>query len=188
MARSGEDFTVFRPKRRFLRQSYAGLIYTRRATRESSLPDRHTIGADFELATTRFRGSKNLQFSGFYLKTPNGIPNGDDGAYGMRLSYPNDLWNARISYREVQKNHDPAIGFVERRDYRRLNPVVRFGPRPRNTTWVRQVSMETWAELLTDTRRRTDRPFVPIHAARPESAIAGFCKRSDQPDLRASRT
>lgn len=148
----GEDFTVLRPKRRLLRQSYAGLIYTRRATRASSIRDRHTIGADFELATTRFRGSKNLQFSGFYLKTPNGIPNAEDGAYGLRLSYPNDLWNARISFREVQKNHDPAIGFVERRDYRRLNPVVRFGPRPRNATWVRQVSMETWAELLTDTR------------------------------------
>ena len=147
----GEDFTVFRPKRRFMRQSYAGLIYTRRATRDSAIPDRHTIGGDFELATTRFRGSKNLQFSGFFLKTPNGITSGDDNAYGLRLNYPNDLWTARMSFREVQKNHDPAIGFVERRDYRRLNPVVRFGPRPRDSRWVRQVSMETWAEVLTDT-------------------------------------
>jgi hypothetical protein len=148
----GEDFTVFRPKRRFMSQSYAGLIYTRRAARESDIPDRHSIGADFELATSRFRGSKNLQFSGFFLKTPNGISSTDDSAYGLRLNYPNDLWNARVSYREVQKNHDPAVGFVERRDYRRLNPVVRFGPRPRNNDWVRQVSMETWMEILTDTQ------------------------------------
>lgn len=148
---AGEDFTVFRPKRRIGRQSYAGLIYTRRATRNSAIPDRQTVGGDFELATNRFRGSQNLQFSGFFLKTPNSAKSGDDAAFGLRLSYPNDLWNARISYREVQTNHDPAVGFVERTDYRRLNPVIRFGPRPRNNRWIRQVSMEAWTEFLTDT-------------------------------------
>jgi hypothetical protein len=51
----------------------------------------------------------------------------------------------------VEKNADPAVGFIERTDYRRWNPVVRFGPRPRNHRFIRQVSMETWAELLTDT-------------------------------------
>ena len=56
-----------------------------------------------------------------------------------------------MSYRVVEKNADPAVGFIERTDYRRWNPVVRFGPRPRNHRFIRQVSMETWAELLTDT-------------------------------------
>ena len=69
----GEDFTVFRPKRSFLRQSYAGLIYTRRATRNSSAPVRQTIGGDFQLATTHFRGSQNLQFGGFIMKTPTAL-------------------------------------------------------------------------------------------------------------------
>jgi len=56
-----------------------------------------------------------------------------------------------MSYRVVQKNVDPAIGFIERTDYRRWNPVLRFGPRPRNHRFIRQVSTETWAEWLTDT-------------------------------------
>jgi len=150
----GEDFTVIRPRRRLMRQSYAGLIYTRRSARDSLLPVRQTIGADFELATSRFRGSQNLQFSGFYARTPTSTPRaaaGGDALYGLRLNYPNDLWNARISYRVVEKNADPAVGFIERADYRRWNPVVRFGPRPRNHRFIRQVSTETWAELLTDT-------------------------------------
>ena len=150
----GEDFTVVRPRRRLMRQSYAGLIYTRRSTRDSLLPVRQTIGADFELATSRFRGSQNLQFSGFYARTPTAATRaagGDDAIYGLRLNYPNDLWNARMSYRVVEKNADPAVGFIERTDYRRWNPVVRFGPRPGNHRFIRQVSMETWAELLTDT-------------------------------------
>ena len=33
-----------------------GLIYTRRATRNSNIPVRQTIGGDFQLATTHFRG------------------------------------------------------------------------------------------------------------------------------------
>jgi hypothetical protein len=148
----GEDFTVFRPKRRFMRQSYAGLIYTRRATRDSAIPDRHSIGGDFELATTRFRGSKNLQFSGFFLKTPNGISQ----RRRQRVRTSIELSQRSLDCADViqRSSEEPrsAIGFVERRDYRRLNPVVRFGPRPRDSRWVRQVSMETWAEVLTDTR------------------------------------
>lgn len=72
----------------------------------------------------------------------------------MRLNYPNDLWNARISYREVQRNHDPAVGFVERTNYRRVNPVVRFGPRPKSQPWIRQVAAELWYEYLNDTSNR----------------------------------
>ena len=75
----------------------------------------------------------------------------DDALYGLRLDYPNDRWIARMSYRVVQKDADPAVGFIERADYRRWNPVVRFGPRPRHHRFIRQVSMETWAEWLTDT-------------------------------------
>src|SRR6185503_17217569 len=135
------------------RQSYAGLIYTRRSTRDTDLPVRQTIGADFELATSRFRGSQNLQFSGFYARTPvaGARDSRDDAIYGLRLNYPNDRWNARASYRVVEKNADPAVGFIERADYRRLNPVIRFGPRPRNHRFIRQVSTETWSEFLTDT-------------------------------------
>ena len=150
----GEDFTVIRPRRRLMRQSYAGLIYTRRSTRDSLLPVRQTIGADFELATSRFRGSQNLQFSGFYTRTPTpprAPPAAMTRSTGCRLNYPNDLWNARMSYRVVEKNADPAVGFIERTDYRRWNPVVRFGPRPGDHRFIRQVSTETWAELLTDT-------------------------------------
>jgi hypothetical protein len=136
----GEDFTVFRPKRRFFSQSYAGLLYTRRATRESAIPDRHTIGVDFQLVSTQFRGSQNLQVAGYFMKTPNAAKPGDDAAYGLRVDYPNDLWNGRVFYREIQKNADPAVGFVEGNDYRKLTSTLLFRPRPRNRLGIRQIS------------------------------------------------
>ena len=147
---SGEDFTVFRPKFRFLNQSNAGVIYTRRSTRNSGIPDRHTIGADFQVATSRFLGRGNLSVSGFYMKTPDGMHHGDDAAWGYRVDYPNDLWGFRYAYKSFQKNVNPAVGFVEQVNYHKWTPGIRFGPRPRNSRWVRQVVFEIRAELYDD--------------------------------------
>lgn len=147
---SGEDFTVVRQKRQLLAQSYVGVMYTRRATRGGNIPDRHSIGADFQLATSRFRGSQNLQVSGFFMKTPDGINEGSNAAWGFRIGYPNDLVNVRWSFREHQRNFNPAVGFVERGEHRKWNPVLRFAPRPTNNRWVRQVATQVFFELYTD--------------------------------------
>ena len=150
----GEDFTVFRQKRQFLAQSYVGLMYTRRATRGASIADRHSIGGDFQLATSRFRGPQNLQLNGFFMKTPDGTNEGANAAFGFRFSYPNDLVNFRWSFREHQRNFNPAVGFVERGEHRKWSPVLRFAPRPRNNRWIRQVAAQFFFELYTDTKNR----------------------------------
>jgi hypothetical protein len=147
----GEEFTIVRPRRQFFRQSYAGMIYTRRATRNSAIPDRHSIGGDFMLATSTFRGSQNMQVSAYFLKTPDGVRTGDDAAWGVRFLYPNDRWQARYNFKEIQKNFDPAIGFAQRVDNREYNGRLKFAPRPRNSRVVRQAGAEIWIDLFTDT-------------------------------------
>ncbi len=104
----GEDFSVLRSKQLFWRQSYAGMMYTRRAERESGAPVRQTFGADFQLATSTFRGSKNLNLSGFYVWTTKlgNIPG--NSARGLRFEYPNDLWLVRMAYAELQAGYDPV--------------------------------------------------------------------------------
>jgi hypothetical protein len=136
---SGEDFTVVRTRRRFLARSFVGAIYTRRSG-DPALPDRHTGGVDFELATSTFRGSENLEFSGFFLRTTNLFDEGGSNGYALRLSYPNDPLVARVSVRELQEHYDPAVGFVERRNYRRVNPVVTYTLRPSDHPLVRRMT------------------------------------------------
>ena len=150
----GEDFTVFRPKRQFWSQSYVGLIYTRRATRDTGIPDRHTVGFDFQLATPTFRGNQNLRFSAFVMKTPNGAKPGDDLAFGARLDYPNDRWSLRGSYKEKQKNVDPAMGFIERTAYKKLAPTIGFTPRPRNSRWIRRFSFGARTQFWVDRQNK----------------------------------
>ena len=149
----GEDFTVVRAKRRFLRQSYAGVIYTRRAERESNSSALQTAGADFQLATSRFRGANNMNFSGWYLWNTSRTEL-DSGAYGLRFEYPNDLWDIRMAMRELQPGYNPAAGFVQRQNHRRYNPDIRFSPRPKNSSIVRRFSFRFDDSIQTDLKNR----------------------------------
>jgi hypothetical protein len=149
-ASGGEEFTVFRPKRLFFTQSYAGLIYTRRATRDGSVGDRHTVGADFSLATARFRGDHNLQFAGFFLKTPNPGKYHNNEAAAVRIVYPNDRWVGIMAYKYFGRNVDPAVGFVEQVGFQKWTPQLTFAPRPKNSRLVRQYSFDSRNEFYTD--------------------------------------
>ncbi len=136
----GEDFTVLRVKRRLLRESSVGAIYTRRAARGAAVSDRHTMGLDFRLATSTFLGSQNLAVEGFYLDTKNGIDVSGQSAYGFRMQFPNDPWSGFLIVTEVQDNFDAAVGFTPRIGFRRLDPQFSFSPRPRQHPWIRRLS------------------------------------------------
>jgi len=164
-----EDFTVARVKGSFLEQSTLGVIYTRRASApywvstgdpEAPAPepvaplDRHTLGWDLDLYTSRFLGDKNLQFEAFavLLSDPDGdgaTTLGDRSARGIRLSYPNDVLRMHASLREFGDTYDPAVGFVPRNGFRRFQPTVSWNPRPESVGWVRQLSWEFFWEYLT---------------------------------------
>lgn len=142
------------------------MMYTRRAERDTGAPDRHTMGVDFDLLTSQFRGSKNLSFNGYYIWTTGRGPT-ERSAYGLRLEYPNDLFNARMAFREIQSNYDPAIGFVSRRNVRRYNPEVIFTPRPRNSSIVQRFNFKVDPEVITDSQNQLvsrDMLVVPFGA------------------------
>ena len=147
---SSEDFTVARVKRRVLRQSYIGGLYTRRDPRVGEIGANHTAGVDARLATSTFFGDENLEASGWFLHNSRPGASGGNGAFGASIRYPNDLWNARIDAAEVQENFDPAIGFVSRRAYRKYTQAVEFGPRPASHRYVRQVVIGAALDTLTD--------------------------------------
>ena len=155
----GEDFTVGRVKRNFWRQSTIGAIYTRRATgafAEDLAPlDRHTIGADLDLSTSTFLGDKNLQFETFYVwhndpERDGTASTGDRSAHGIRFNYPNDIWRAHVSYRELGEEFSPAMGFTSRNGFRRVQPSLTWAPRPERWKSVRQLEFGIFYEHLLD--------------------------------------
>jgi hypothetical protein len=147
---ASEDFTVARVKRRLLRQSYIGGLYTRRDPHVPGAGAAHTTGLDARLATSTFLGDQNLEGGGWFLHNRQpGISSGG-AAYGASLRYPNDLWNVRIDAAEVQENFAPAIGFVSRHAYRQYTQRAEFGPRPDNHRYIRQVTVGAGLDTQTD--------------------------------------
>ena len=167
---AGEDFAVLRVRRRILRQSFIGGIYTGRATRDArAVPTRSTAGLDFRLATSTFRGNKNLEASGFVaMNTLYGGKSGDNLSYGARIGYPNDLWEGSAAFMEVQPNVAPELGFLPRRDFRRYQPALRFNPRPRNHAYIRRFGFGSDMEIYTDTRNQLETREVDFTATRVE--------------------
>ena len=152
----GADFTVARVRRRFLQESYAGALYTRRAGRLTGAPALQTAGIDAALRTSRFMGNKTVEWSSWLLVTTNPLVDddpadpGNDGALdaggnlgrGSRLAFPNDPFYFDFSYRELQPHYNPAVGFVQRRGFRRYNPEVGYTWRFRDHPWLRSVQHE----------------------------------------------
>ncbi len=165
----GEDFTVARVKRSLFRQSSVGLLYTRRATSPNETGfaprDRHTVGADLDLYTSRFLGDKNLQFQAFALWNSDPVAGTssfwDRTARGVRLSFPNSIWRISTSYRELDENYAPALGFTTRTGFRRWQPTVTFAPRANGFLGLRTLEFEVRYEHLMDMqwqleKRKTD--------------------------------
>lgn len=154
-----EDFTVARVKRRLFEQSHLGMIYTRRASETApgsvTLADRHTVGADFDFYTSQFLGKYNAQFEGFLLYHTDPVTGEDLSASerrsrGVRWSFPNDLIRMHSSHREFGEEWNPAVGFVERRGFRRHQPTLTIAPRPQNWKYIRQTEHQIYFEYLTD--------------------------------------
>ena len=162
-AQRGEAFSVARARARFWRQSYVGAIVTDRG--EGDVVPRRTVGADALLSTNQFLGRQALELSGFVLHTTPRAGTRGGRAAGVRLAFPNDPINARISLREVQDGYDPAVGFVDRRAYRLVQPALRYIVRPRPNRVVRRFSFEADVNLTFDLdnrleTRRSDLQFV----------------------------
>jgi hypothetical protein len=159
-----EQFSVARVKRRIFEQSTIGAIYTRRSTAaanplegESAVApsDRHTAGVDLAFNTRNFLGDKNMDLEAFYVWNSNPDPtvvrtNTDLSAHGLRLSLPNDTWSGHLSYRQFGDDYKPAVGFVARNDFRRVEPRVGWSPRPASIDWIRKLDFSVQFRNLTE--------------------------------------
>lgn len=155
---NAEDFTVARVKAHIFSESTIGVIYTRRATQngeELGLQDRHTLGFDLELGTSRFRGTKNFQFQAFFVAHNDAFVDAntkffDRTTRGVRVSYPNAPFFFHASYREFGSAYDPAVGFNRRNGFRRFQPSIGYSWQLSESPLLREYTIELRHEYLMD--------------------------------------
>lgn len=124
--------SVFRVKQDIFEESSIGFISTQKFSNGyySAL-----YGADFTYNTSKFLGNKNLMtgFSGAitteYKKQNTTNNNTDNATYHVFLFYPNDIINFNAGYNTIQENFRPALGFVNRSNFKRLYTQLNYRPR-----------------------------------------------------------
>jgi len=132
----GSNFGVYRVKRDVLERSSVGAMFT---NRQSSLDGDYNrvfgIDSNFVLAN-------HLNLQGFVAKTETpDLPQDDWSAFG-RILWDSDFLLAGAEYLLVQRNFNPEIGFVPRRDQRKTTLQLGVRPRPESDL-IRQFVFRT---------------------------------------------
>ncbi|HYT68176.1 MAG TPA: DUF5916 domain-containing protein, partial [Vicinamibacterales bacterium] len=138
---------VGRVKRNLWRESWVGAIAT--VGDPLGRPGSWLGGLDFTYATSHFRGDKNLLFGVWGLATGRRDLGRDSTAHGFKLDYPNNLWDASLTYKRIGRDFDPSIGFVPRSAVHLANVGVDFSPRLSRGP-IQQMFFEFQPSLATD--------------------------------------
>ena len=78
---------------------------------------------------------------------------GDRTAFGLKVDYPNDLWDCYVNFRHVGDGFDPSLGFVPRRAINSYQAGLTYAPPPKGT-FIRQMFHEFYPSLTTDLEGR----------------------------------
>ena len=89
-------------------------------------------GVDFRYVNTRFRSGRNLEGEAWYQKTETPGLDGDDSALGWGIrSQPQENFGTWVSYKQFEKNYNPALGYLSRPGTKNINASVYWTFRPR---------------------------------------------------------
>ncbi len=117
------NHAVGRVKRDVGGRSYVGAIATHR------LEERGVYnlagGVDWNIWL-----SSPMVFEGFYLRTHDSRPGGDDDSWRATLDYTGDWIGWRIEQLEIGPEVRPGMGFIRRPDIAKTFATLRFSPRP----------------------------------------------------------
>ncbi|MGE3470901.1 MAG: DUF5916 domain-containing protein [Vicinamibacterales bacterium] len=181
---AGRPLLAARARRHLFEQSWVGAIVTRGTPVDPGAAT--LVGVDARLATSTFRGSRNLSLDLFGFATE--ARGGQDHAAGIKLDYPNDRWDVALAATEIGASFQPALGFVPRTGIRRTRLFAAFQPRPRR--WgVRQFTFEASPSVTTTLRGQVvawQFEATPLSALaesgdRIAASVAPEFERVDQP-------
>jgi hypothetical protein len=124
------NYGVARIKYDLFEQSYAGIFFSNKISKEGF---NRVAAGDFVYANSEFLGDKTILIGTGVAKSEesNGAPH--SWASKFFIEYPNDLIYQFFTYRFIQKNFNPGIGFVPRSGFQtfiynfRINPRVNYG-------------------------------------------------------------
>ncbi len=107
------DLFVARVVSNVLTESSVGVILTHGDP--GSNVNNSLAGVDFRYLNTRLKNGASLEAALWYQQSETDNLDGHSAAYGFSLQIPGAVgWRGGVSYKELQRNFFPALGFVNR--------------------------------------------------------------------------
>jgi len=130
------NYSVVRVKQDIWQQSTVGIIATGKT---SGYTSNYVYGMDLNYSSSQLFGDKNVRLGAIWTQSQSGlrIENNKNSAYRFYLSLPNDFIEYDMSYDVVQRNFNPEIGFIKRKNYKHFYTELQFNPRPAFLPWIR---------------------------------------------------
>jgi hypothetical protein len=128
------DLFVGRFSANVLDESTLGFILTE-GDPQSNV-DNTVYGADFRYLNTQLASGRQLEGNAWYQQSDTSGLDGDDAAWGVNVSSPNNSgWRGEIGIKEIQRNFNPALGFVNRTNVRNYSARLGYTHYPDSDFW-----------------------------------------------------
>jgi len=93
--------------------------------------DNSLLGVDIRYLNTRLPNNRTLEGAAWYQQSDTPELDGDDAAYGFSIKAPNtEGWLGEFGWKEIQKNFNPALGFVNQSNVRDMMWELAYTWRP----------------------------------------------------------
>ena len=119
-------------------------------------------GLDINLATSKFRGNKNVALLLYGLKSTTENIRKNDVAWGALLYYPNDFINFRLGHQQIGENFFTGLGFVPRNNIKEYWGNITVGPRI-NKLGIRQYSIGLGFSYITEFNDRLQTQLIEFN-------------------------
>ncbi len=151
-----KNLSVGRVTLNVLGESSAGVFFTHGDP--GTTGDNTLVGGDFNYRTSSLFGDQILEAHAWTMGTfsemgpsrpgaSSGLQ-GDDAAFGGRISYPNDRWEWDIFAARYGKDFNPALGFIERPGTYEINGDIRYRWRPDG--YIRRIDLQADQSVFLD--------------------------------------
>jgi hypothetical protein len=152
----GKNFVAARVYQNLWEEGRVGFIFTngnQEAPKGAADPN-SLAGVDFRYATSKLWGDKNLAVDAWAVYNwntppPDTAPWGKKYGFGLRLDYPNDLWDFNTSYNFYGDALNPGLGFISRNGVQAVNFGGAYQPRPAAGSWLGDGVRQFFFELRT---------------------------------------
>ena len=131
------DLFVGRVSANILEESTVGMIVTSGNPRSNI--DNSVAGADFRYRNRRLFPGRTAEGAVFFQQSDSENLDVDQANWGAQFGVAaSDGFSGRVEYEVMQPNFNPALGFLNRRDYERTRLWGSYSHRPQGHPWLRR--------------------------------------------------